>query len=140
MFLSDILKSLSRATTGCEKYGGKGSNGGVWEWTSTIFDKVDGFVPSKLYPGYYLIFGLEVHSVDFLRIKVFHGLFRWETSSSGECVCDAVAQMLTMCSSWAARTQLSLEFPKEDPLETGISATILTHGLAVALYMTSSIN
>jgi hypothetical protein len=40
-------------------------------------------------------------------------------------------------SSWAARTQQSLEFPKGDPLETGISATILTPGLAVALYTTS---
>jgi formylglycine-generating enzyme required for sulfatase activity len=40
------------ATTGGSKYGGKGHNGGVWEWTSTIFDKYDGFVPSALYPGY----------------------------------------------------------------------------------------
>jgi len=37
---------------GCKKYGGKGTNGGVWEWTSTVWDKYDGFTPSKLYPGY----------------------------------------------------------------------------------------
>jgi hypothetical protein len=54
-----FLKTLSRATTGGERYGGKGSNGGVWEWTSTVFDKFDGFVPSKTYPGYYPYFGLK---------------------------------------------------------------------------------
>ncbi|KAJ3565282.1 hypothetical protein NP233_g7732 [Leucocoprinus birnbaumii] len=40
------------ATTGGSGNGGKGCNGGVWEWTSTVMDKVDGFSPSKLYPGY----------------------------------------------------------------------------------------
>ncbi|KAG6377036.1 hypothetical protein JVT61DRAFT_1084 [Boletus reticuloceps] len=40
------------ATTGVESHGGQGHNGGVWEWTSTIFDKFEGFVPSQLYPGY----------------------------------------------------------------------------------------
>jgi len=51
------------ATTGGERYGGKGSNGGVWEWTSTVFDKVDGFVPSKLYPGYSMDFFDGKHQV-----------------------------------------------------------------------------
>jgi len=37
---------------GGERSGGKGHNGGVWEWTSTVWDKYDGFVPSELYPGY----------------------------------------------------------------------------------------
>ena len=41
-----------RATTGWERNNGKGTNGGVWEWTSTEFGKVDGFVTSELYPGY----------------------------------------------------------------------------------------
>ncbi|PSR70564.1 hypothetical protein PHLCEN_2v13603 [Hermanssonia centrifuga] len=40
------------STTGLEKWAGKGHNGGVWEWTSTVFDAHDNFVPSKLYPGY----------------------------------------------------------------------------------------
>jgi hypothetical protein len=49
---------------------------------------------------------------------------------------DTIFRMLTeLCSRWAARTQLSLEFPKGDPLETGISTIIHTHGLAVVLYM-----
>ncbi|KAJ7213917.1 DUF323 domain-containing protein [Mycena pura] len=39
------------ATTGGPRDGGRGCNGGVWEWTSTVFDKYEGFVPSKLYPG-----------------------------------------------------------------------------------------
>ena len=28
------------------------TNGGVWEWTSTVFDKYEGFEPMSLYPGY----------------------------------------------------------------------------------------
>ncbi|TFK40758.1 DUF323 domain-containing protein [Crucibulum laeve] len=40
------------ATTGLEKSDGKGHNGGVWEWTSTTFEKEEGFIPSALYPGY----------------------------------------------------------------------------------------
>ena len=40
-----------RATTGI-KDAGKGHNGGLWEWTSTVFDNHEGFVQSKLYPGY----------------------------------------------------------------------------------------
>ena len=39
---------ISRATTCGERYDEKGSNGGVWEWTSLVLDKVDGFVLSKL--------------------------------------------------------------------------------------------
>ncbi|KAG1882685.1 histidine-specific methyltransferase [Suillus subluteus] len=51
------------ATTGGLKYGGKGHNGGVWEWTSTVFDKYDGFVSSTLYPGYSADFFDESHQV-----------------------------------------------------------------------------
>ncbi|GLB38624.1 putative histidine-specific methyltransferase, SAM-dependent [Lyophyllum shimeji] len=51
------------ATTGGERTAGKGSNGGVWEWTSTSFDKYDGFVPSKLYPGYSMDFFDGIHQV-----------------------------------------------------------------------------
>ncbi|KAI0917484.1 hypothetical protein AcW1_007327 [Taiwanofungus camphoratus] len=40
------------ATTGGEKGGSKGHNGGVWEWTSTVLEKYDGFIQSRLYPGY----------------------------------------------------------------------------------------
>ena len=44
-----------------------------------------------------------------------------------------------MYARWAARMQQSLESRKGDPLETGISATIHTPGLAVALYTTSQL-
>ncbi|KAG7445802.1 DUF323 domain-containing protein [Guyanagaster necrorhizus] len=51
------------ATTGGERDGGRGSNGGVWEWTSTLFEKYDGFVPSALYPGYSMDFFDGAHQV-----------------------------------------------------------------------------
>ncbi|KAJ7439228.1 DUF323 domain-containing protein [Mycena latifolia] len=51
------------ATTGGERSGGKGGNGGVWEWTSTVFDKYEGFVPSALYPGYSMDFFDGAHQV-----------------------------------------------------------------------------
>uniref|UniRef100_A0A8H7Y2K3 Uncharacterized protein n=1 Tax=Psilocybe cubensis TaxID=181762 RepID=A0A8H7Y2K3_PSICU len=40
------------ATTGLAEYAGKGSNGGIWEWTSTAFDTHDGLVPTQLFTGY----------------------------------------------------------------------------------------
>ncbi|KAJ7072579.1 C-type lectin protein [Mycena amicta] len=40
------------ATTGLESQQGRGSNGGVWEWTATRFDTHDGLVPTKLFTGY----------------------------------------------------------------------------------------
>ncbi|KAI0661991.1 hypothetical protein C8Q70DRAFT_1051496 [Cubamyces menziesii] len=51
------------ATTGGERDGGKGHNGGVWEWTSTVLEKHEGFVPSKLYPGYSTDFFDNHHQV-----------------------------------------------------------------------------
>ncbi|KAF8073937.1 DUF323 domain-containing protein [Lyophyllum atratum] len=53
------------ATTGGERSAGKGSNGGVWEWTSTSFDNYDGFVPSGLYPGISSRIFLARYSMDF---------------------------------------------------------------------------
>jgi len=40
------------ATTGGERNQGKGINGGVWEWTSTLLDSVEGYANSLIYPGY----------------------------------------------------------------------------------------
>ncbi|EAU85926.1 DUF323 domain-containing protein [Coprinopsis cinerea okayama7 len=51
------------ATTGLDKADGRGHNGGVWEWTSTVFDQVDGFRPSALYPGYSMDFFDGKHQV-----------------------------------------------------------------------------
>ena len=35
---------------------GQGEMGGVWEWTSTVLEKHDGFAPMELYPGYTGVF------------------------------------------------------------------------------------
>ncbi|KAI0922139.1 hypothetical protein AcW2_006917 [Taiwanofungus camphoratus] len=39
------------ATAGCEKDECKGSNGGIWEWSSTVFDGHDGFECTTIFPG-----------------------------------------------------------------------------------------
>jgi formylglycine-generating enzyme required for sulfatase activity len=39
------------ATTGCETEGGKGGNGGVWEWTSTVFEGHEGMEGTELFTG-----------------------------------------------------------------------------------------
>ncbi|KAH9829636.1 uncharacterized protein C8Q71DRAFT_789256 [Rhodofomes roseus] len=51
------------ATTGGERDGGKGHNGGVFEWTSTVLERHEGFVPSRLYPGYSVDFFDGQHQV-----------------------------------------------------------------------------
>ncbi|KAA1474681.1 DUF323 domain-containing protein [Dentipellis sp. KUC8613] len=51
------------ATTGAGNDGGRGHNGGVFEWTSTLLDTYEGFVPSKLYPGYSMDFFDGHHQV-----------------------------------------------------------------------------
>jgi L-histidine Nalpha-methyltransferase / hercynylcysteine S-oxide synthase len=38
--------------------GGKGSNGGIWEWTSTKFDTHEGLSPTNLFTGYVFSFSL----------------------------------------------------------------------------------
>ncbi|KAJ7209660.1 DUF323 domain-containing protein [Mycena pura] len=40
------------ATAGMESEGGRGTNGGIWEWTTTLFDTHDGLVPTNLFTGY----------------------------------------------------------------------------------------
>lgn len=34
------------------KLSGQGNMGGVWEWTSSVLEKHDGFKPMDLYPAY----------------------------------------------------------------------------------------
>jgi len=38
--------------TGYTTLGGQADIGGVWEWTSSVLEKHEGFEPMKLYPGY----------------------------------------------------------------------------------------
>jgi formylglycine-generating enzyme required for sulfatase activity len=35
-----------------DKLCGQSELGGVWEWTSTVLEKHEGFEPMELYPGY----------------------------------------------------------------------------------------
>jgi len=51
------------ATAGLDKFNGKGSNGGVWEWTTTIFDIHGGLVPTQLFTGYSTDFFDTKHQV-----------------------------------------------------------------------------
>jgi L-histidine Nalpha-methyltransferase / hercynylcysteine S-oxide synthase len=51
------------ATMGGDVDGGRGSNGGVWEWTSTPFQGHEGMAPTKLFPGYSTDFFDGVHHV-----------------------------------------------------------------------------
>ena len=40
------------ATAGLTENDGRGSNGGVWEWSSTLLDTHDGFEGTTIFPGY----------------------------------------------------------------------------------------
>ncbi|KAG6333819.1 hypothetical protein ID866_5267 [Astraeus odoratus] len=51
------------ATTGQAETRGRGSNGGVWEWTSTLFNSHEGLVPTEHFPGYSTDFFDEKHHV-----------------------------------------------------------------------------
>ncbi|KAH7907883.1 C-type lectin protein [Hygrophoropsis aurantiaca] len=51
------------ATTGCDELAGRGSNGGVWEWTSTLLSGHEGLVPTKHFAGYSTDFFDEKHHV-----------------------------------------------------------------------------
>ena len=75
------------ATTGGEG-DGRGHNGGVWEWTSTLFDGYKGFVPSTRYPGFSADFYDTLHNVvvsAFLSYST-HALTRVGLKIGGSCV------------------------------------------------------
>jgi formylglycine-generating enzyme required for sulfatase activity len=38
--------------TGCHRLAGQAGMGGVWEWTSSVLERHEGFEPMELYPGY----------------------------------------------------------------------------------------
>jgi L-histidine Nalpha-methyltransferase / hercynylcysteine S-oxide synthase len=51
IFIYLFLLFTIRATAGLDKFHGKGSNGGVWEWTANVFDTHEGLVPTQLFTG-----------------------------------------------------------------------------------------
>ena len=53
----------NRATAGLDERGGKGTNGGVWEWTSTLLHDHAGFFPTTHFPGYSTDFFDDKHHV-----------------------------------------------------------------------------
>ncbi|KIY53993.1 hypothetical protein FISHEDRAFT_63194 [Fistulina hepatica ATCC 64428] len=53
----------TRSTMGLSEHNGKGCNGGVWEWSSTVLDTHDGISPTKLFPGYSTDFFDTKHQV-----------------------------------------------------------------------------
>ena len=40
---------MNRATTDLDR---RGTNGGIWEWTSTVFAGHDGLTPTSIFPGF----------------------------------------------------------------------------------------
>jgi formylglycine-generating enzyme required for sulfatase activity len=63
-----VAHPIPSATAGLDEMQGKGSNGGVWEWTSTLFDTHDGLVPTDIFPGYSADFFDGVHHVVVSRL------------------------------------------------------------------------
>lgn len=62
--------SSHRATAGTDENGGRGSNGGVWEWSSTLLDTHEGFEGTTIFPGYSSDFFDTKHQVV-VRILLF---------------------------------------------------------------------
>ncbi|KAK7473011.1 hypothetical protein VKT23_001115 [Stygiomarasmius scandens] len=50
-------------TAGGQENDGRGSNGGVWEWTTTVFDTHEGLIPTNLFTGYSTDFFDTKHQV-----------------------------------------------------------------------------
>ena len=65
---TSLMASLFSSTSGGEADGGRGHNGGVFEWTSTVLEKHDGFIQSRLYPGYVSVIitfsSFQIHTID----------------------------------------------------------------------------
>ncbi len=107
---SDVWRETRSATTGGEG-GGRGHNGGVWEWTSTVFDKNEGFEKSTLYPGYSADFFDTHHNVVVRALTFGHytsvSLLTASVQAWGF-VCDDAPYCGTPLGSQLVPTQLSL--------------------------------
>ena len=71
-------------TAGGKLDGGRGSNGGIWEWTSTLLDTHNGFEGTTIFPGYvsFMIY-CPIHPSKYLDLQIFFRFFRLQTSSCG---------------------------------------------------------
>ncbi|KAF7799940.1 hypothetical protein EIP86_011183 [Pleurotus ostreatoroseus] len=73
------------ATAGMAHQGGKGSNGGVWEWTSTVLGTHRGFKGTNIFPGYSADFFDTKHQVVVgnALIVLVHRMLPYHVSVSG---------------------------------------------------------
>ena len=115
IFVSDHLWHY-RGTMGLEAYSGKGSNGGVWEWTSTTFDNHEGLVPTQLFTGY---------STDFFDTKHQVAVSIFSTLVSSSYSQESVRY------SWVPLMQLYLALPVVAQSVISTSTTTLIPGLVL---------
>lgn len=99
-----------------------------------------GSYPQDYIPGTVLLFRFKADFTDLFcaqrySVDFFDGIHRVVASilRDGTLFCPDVD---SVCSRWAVHTQQFLESLKGDLSETGTSATIHIHGLAVVLCMT----
>ena len=109
------------ATTGGTSDGGEGHNGGVWEWTSTVFERHEGFVQSKLYPGYVRLF---------FRLRFARSVADRASWAVGT---PPTSSIPTIRSSSGGRTRRSRGSPSAAPCATTTSITTRTRGSERAL-------
>ena len=64
------LTGTCSATAGTTENGGRGSNGGVWEWSSTLLDDHEGFEGTTIFPGYSSDFFDGKHQVVVSAVNV----------------------------------------------------------------------
>jgi hypothetical protein len=107
------------ATTGREN-GGRGSNGGVWEWTSTALDTHEGLAPTDLFTGYTTDFFDTKHQVAVSYVA-------------------AVYSGSLLISIFISLAPLMPQYPDSQvvgPFETSINTTTHTHGSVLVWFMT----
>ncbi|KAF6760178.1 DUF323 domain-containing protein [Ephemerocybe angulata] len=61
---------------GANSYGGKGTNGGVWEWTSTKFDTHEGLVPTNLVHWHHVVLGASYATIPRLTRKTVRNFYQ----------------------------------------------------------------
>lgn len=67
---TEIIDYGYSATAGGAEDDGRGSNGGVWEWTTTVFDGHEGLVPTDHFTGYSTDFFDGKHQIV-VRLNLF---------------------------------------------------------------------
>jgi len=75
------------ATAGGPEFNGRGSNGGVWEWSSTVMEEHEGFVGTSIFAGYSSDFFDTKHQVVVSAPFAFIGYFS-RIFAAGSFVCD----------------------------------------------------